>query len=253
MLLAEDFRREAREALKGKWGPAVGTGFVASMLGAYTALGTGGSGGSGSEELTSDLLNSNIISDEIVAVILVILGFWLMILVVLLMVNFVIGGAITLGYVKFNLNLVDKKDARFSDLFSQFGRLGQGFVLQLLRSIFIFLWTLLFLIPGIIATYRYAMAPYILCENPYMSASEAITASKELMDGNKWRLFCLDFSFIGWALLCVFTLGIGFLWLYPYQEAAYAAFYREIKRERYGSVSDESEEGNTYNYYEANL
>ena len=61
-----------------------------------------------------------------------------------------------------------------------------------------------------------------------MTAREAIAASKEMMRGNRWRLFCLGFSFIGWSLLCALTLGIGTLWLRPYEEAAHAAFYREV-------------------------
>lgn len=72
------------------------------------------------------------------------------------------------------------------------------------------------------------MTSYILAENPEMSAGEAIDRSEELMKGNKWRLFCLQFSFIGWSILCAFTLGIGTLWLTPYMEAASAAFYRDI-------------------------
>ena len=113
--------------------------------------------------------------------------------------------------------------------------MGAGFFMQLLRSIYIFLWSLLFVIPGIYAAYGYAMTPYILLENPEMTANEAITKSKELMHGNRWRLFCLEISFIGWALLAaLLTLGIGVLWLKPYMETSFAAFYREIKAEKYG-------------------
>jgi uncharacterized membrane protein len=89
-------------------------------------------------------------------------------------------------------------------------------------------------IPGIIKTYSYSMAAYILQEHPEMTPNDAITKSRELMDGNKWRLFCLHFSFIGWSFLCVFTCGIGYLWLFPYEQTAVAAFYREIWREAYG-------------------
>ena len=129
-----------------------------------------------------------------------------------------------------------------------------------LTGLYIALWSLLFIIPGIIKSFSYAMAPYILAEHPEMTASEAITESRHMMDGNKWRLFCLDFSFIGWSLLCslpvfvmVFALtgkilssggnivnvllwviplniplSAGFLFLRPYEEAAWAAFYRDV-------------------------
>ena len=100
--------------------------------------------------------------------------------------------------------------------------------MRFLINLYIFLWTLLFIIPGIIASYSYSMTHYIMAENPEYGVNEAIAASKEMMRGNRWRLFCLRFSFIGWSILCIFTLGIGYLWLNPYMEAANAAFYKEI-------------------------
>ena len=72
------------------------------------------------------------------------------------------------------------------------------------------------------------MTGYILADHPELTASEAIECSKEMMDGNRFRLFCLQLSFIGWSILCAFTFGIGNLWLTPYRQAATAAFYREI-------------------------
>lgn len=100
--------------------------------------------------------------------------------------------------------------------------------MQLLVGIYTFLWTLLLIIPGIIAAFSYAMTPYILEENPYMPINEAIRQSKVMMYGNKWRLFCLEISFIGWALLSVLTCGIGFLWLAPYINAAECAFFFDV-------------------------
>lgn len=100
---------------------------------------------------------------------------------------------------------------------------------MLLMAIFIFLWSLLFLIPGIIKTFSYAMTPYILEENPQLSANEAIDHSRAMMKGHKFDLFWLYLSFIGWILLSILTLGIGFLWLAPYMETAQAAFYEDVK------------------------
>ena len=242
MLVAQDFKERALAALRGKWGLAVGTGFVASLLGAYTALGNSSSSSNSDEEdirYSVEMLQK-MLPEEIFTLIVTIFNVLVIVVIVYAIILFVIGGPISLGYAKFNLNLVDGNSPQFSDLFSQFSRLGEGLVMQLLRSLLIFLWALLFVIPGIIATYRYAMAPYILYENPGMSAYEAIQRSKELMEGNKWRLFCLSFSFIGWRILAIFTLGIGLLWVIPYEEAAYAAFYREIVRERYGENVQET-------------
>lgn len=102
---------------------------------------------------------------------------------------------------------------------------------MVLSSIYIFLWTLLLIIPGIIKSYSYALTPYILVEHPEMSANEAIEESMRLMDGHKFDLFYLQLSFIGWAILSILSLGLGFFWLIPYQMTAQAAFYRDIKNE----------------------
>lgn len=100
---------------------------------------------------------------------------------------------------------------------------------MILSTIYIFLWTLLLIIPGIIKSYSYALTPYILVEHPEMSPNEAIEESMRLMDGHKFDLFYLQLSFIGWAILSILSLGLGVFWLIPYQMTAYAAFYRDIK------------------------
>lgn len=102
---------------------------------------------------------------------------------------------------------------------------------MILSTIYIFLWTLLLIIPGIIKSYSYALTPYILVEHPEMSANEAIEESMRLMDGHKFDLFYLQLSFIGWAILSILSLGLGVFWLIPYQMTAQAAFYRDIKNE----------------------
>ncbi|MDL2311198.1 DUF975 family protein, partial [Peptostreptococcaceae bacterium OttesenSCG-928-C18] len=94
-----------------------------------------------------------------------------------------------------------------------------------LRDIYIFLWTLLFIIPGIIKSYEYYYVDNILVENPEMSLSDAIRISKEMSFGEKMDLFILDLSFIGWALLSILTLGLGFLFLHPYTYATNARLY----------------------------
>lgn len=99
----------------------------------------------------------------------------------------------------------------------------------LLGLLYIVLWSLLLIVPGIIKRYSYAMLPYILRDDPNISYNDAIELSMEMMDGNKWRLFLLDLSFIGWYLLALLTLGIGFLFLTPYMRSTYANFYEELK------------------------
>ena len=144
------------------------------------------------------------------------------------LVGFILGGVIQLGYAQFLLKLHDGQNPEFSDLFSQFHRFGQGFAQKFLRGLYTFLWGLLFVIPGIIKGLSYAMTPYIMAENPDMSAQDAIRASMELMDGHKGELFWLHLTFIGWDLLAALTLNIGHLVLNPYKNAAEAAFYRQL-------------------------
>ena len=96
--------------------------------------------------------------------------------------------------------------------------------------LYIVLWSLLFVIPGIIKAFSYAMTPYILVEHPEMSINQAIDESRRLMKGHKFDYFYLELSFIGWAILSsVFTLGIGFIWLIPYISTSAAAFYNDLK------------------------
>ena len=98
-----------------------------------------------------------------------------------------------------------------------------------LTYLFIFLWSLLLVIPGIVKAFSYALTPFILEERPELSANEAIDHSRAMMKGHKFDLFWLLLSFIGWGFLCMFTFGIGFLWLTPYMQTSFASFYEDVK------------------------
>ena len=98
-----------------------------------------------------------------------------------------------------------------------------------LTKIFVFLWTLLFIIPGIVKTLSYAMTNYILVDRPELSANEAINLSKDMMEGHRFDLLYLYLSFAGWFVLSLFTLGIGFLWLIPYVQTSQSSFYLDVK------------------------
>lgn len=102
-------------------------------------------------------------------------------------------------------------------------------VTYLLTQIYIVLWTLLLIVPGIIKGYSYAMVPYILRDDPTISGNRAIELSMQMMEGNKMRLFTLHLTFIGWIVLACLTLGIGFLFVMPYIESTIANFYEELK------------------------
>lgn len=94
-------------------------------------------------------------------------------------------------------------------------------------------------IPGIILSYCYVMAPFLLKDYPELEWREVLRTSREMMNGHKWDFFCLQLSFIGWILAAIFTCGIGFLWLLPYMTAAEAAFYNDLKAETITEVADD--------------
>ncbi|MFW6287204.1 MAG: DUF975 family protein [bacterium] len=141
----------------------------------------------------------------------------------------IITGPLILGLAGCFLFLIRKKTFRYEILLDGFSNFRSAFFTFILSSFYIALWSLLFIIPGIIAIYRYSMAYYILHDNPDMSGSEAIKASKEMMKGYKGKLFMLHFSFIGWAILCFFTFYIGFFWLMPYIQTSITYFYQNLK------------------------
>lgn len=147
--------------------------------------------------------------------------------------NIILSGAFTLGFAILFLNLVRSGKAKFGDLFKGFNNFGKALLAYLLRSLFILLWGLLLIIPGIIAAIKYSQTFYILADNPNMKAIDAIRESKRMMEGNKWKYFKLQLSFIGWALLSILTLGIGYLWLAQYMYASYALFYEDLKGNKF--------------------
>ena len=223
-MFASDYRRIARDSLAGNWGPSIVAGLIASLLGGLVV----GSSGIDLDIDTDTLRNIQFSFPTLFETIKAILiGS-----VVINLVHIFVGCAVRLGYCTYLLKQHDRQVRDYKDLFSHFNIYGSALSLALLEGILVALWTLLLIIPGIIARYRYAMAPFIMAENPDLTATQAINLSKQMMQGNKWRLCCLELSFIGWALLSVLTLGIGELFLVPYTSAARAAFYRSLCDER---------------------
>jgi uncharacterized membrane protein len=141
-----------------------------------------------------------------------------------------IGGPMLIGLAIFSLTIARNQDAKLEQIFEGFKKnFGTALVAYLLKAIFVFLWTLLLIIPGIIAAISYSQVFYILAENDSISGTDALKKSKEMMYGYKWKYFCLRLRFIGWFLLCILTLGVGFLWFTPYITISCANFYDDIK------------------------
>jgi uncharacterized membrane protein len=144
----------------------------------------------------------------------------------------ILGGPLTIGLYGYFSKKARGEPVSFGNLFDAFSDLfGKSFLLWLFEGIFLCLWSLLFCIPGIIKTFSYSMSFFILRDNPGMKPIDAITASRKMMNGHKWRLFCLFFSFIGWSLLCTLSFGIGYLWLTPYVIQSMANFYEDLKQQ----------------------
>jgi uncharacterized membrane protein len=139
-------------------------------------------------------------------------------------ISFVLSGPFLLGLVTYFINLKRENNPKIENIFSGFNNFGSA----LIMVIFILLWTLLLIVPGVIACLRYSMAFYILSDNPDIGAMNALNKSKELMLHNKKKLFYLWISFIGWGLCCILTLGIGFLWFIPYMSLSMVNFYEDI-------------------------
>ena len=185
MLPNRQIKTEAKAALSGNWGIAIGIWVVYLVLGsaiAFTFIGP-----------------------------------------------IILSGVFAFGFMAAYLTLVRTKSTSFETLFSGFSNFGTTCVAGILQTIFLTLWTLLFIIPGIVKIYSYSMTYYVLHDNPNLSASEAITESRRMMNGYKGKLFCLDLSFIGWFLLSALTLGLLGFYVLPYYNAARARFYEDLK------------------------
>ena len=140
-----------------------------------------------------------------------------------------IAGPLALGVSVFALSLSRGTEAKLKQVFEGFERFGTALATYLLSVLFIILWALLLIIPGIIAALSYSQIYFILADNPDIGPMEAIDRSKKMMIGNKWKFFCLGWRFFGWMILSVLTLGIGFLWLMPYMTVTFAKFYDDVK------------------------
>ncbi len=137
------------------------------------------------------------------------------------------------GYMSYCLNASRNRDAKLKDIFDGFAFFLKVIWLTIIQSVFVFLWSLLLIVPGIIAAYRYRQSFYIMFDNPDMSALDCIRKSKALMVGKKLELFVLDLSFIGWAFLSslvqsYIVLPVVNIWLEPYRGITYANFYNAL-------------------------
>ena len=149
------------------------------------------------------------------------------------LLGILLDGALMVGLCIANMKLVRGEKVKVKDLFEAFDNcdLTSTIGLSVKTAVFTLLWSLLFIIPGIVAAYSYSMAPYILADKPELTGGEAIAESKRVMKGRKMKLFLLDLSYTGWILLGILTLGILLIWVIPRMDAARAAFYEDLRKD----------------------
>lgn len=138
---------------------------------------------------------------------------------------------VSAGFTIFLLNTIRNTAASIGNLLDGFGMFLRIIGLALLEGLLIFLWSLLLVVPGIIAAYRYRQAIYLLLDHPEMSVLDCIRESKRMMKGHKWELFVLDLSFLGWYLISAIPI-LGFIaqvWVTPYTNMSYALYYENLR------------------------
>ena len=141
----------------------------------------------------------------------------------------IITPAFTLSMTRVYLNVIKGVQPKVGDAFTGFDDFWAAFKVTFLTGLFTYLWSLLFVIPGIVKGLSYSMSTFILAENKGKAALECINESKAMTAGHKMDLFVLGLSFIGWGFVCVITLGIASIWVVPYMEATYANVYNSLK------------------------
>lgn len=158
-------------------------------------------------------------------------GFMMSLGLISMFISLVIVAPLDLGWCIMSLEIMRGLPVAFSNIFKGFKRIWAAIFTSFLYVLFVSLWTLLLIIPGIIKSYSYAMCFYILADNDDVGALEAITRSRHMMNGHKWELFLLQLSFIPWFLLSILTLGLAMLYVGPYYNVTVANFYRRLKAE----------------------
>ena len=141
----------------------------------------------------------------------------------------ILAGPLTLGLSNFSLSFSRNQNAQLEQLFESFDRFRIALTAYITIIVYVVLWLLLLIVPGILAALSYSQTFFILADDNSISARDAMNKSKAMMKGKRYDLFCLGCRFIGWGLLCIITLGIGLLWLIPYMHISFAKFYDDLK------------------------
>ena len=225
-------RDRGREAFKNNYWPCVLAAFLLSLVSSGgTAAAAGSTSTTSTEEIQAQI--DSLTQEQLMAVVSIFLGILAMAMIISFLLRIFLVNPLDVGCSRFFKKNIEENPAPLGVIKEGFSNYCHTFATLFLRDLFITLWAILFIIPGIIKGYSYRLVPYILRDNPELSATETITRSKELMDGHKMDAFKLDLSFLGWLILGVLTLGIGLVfWTSPYMESAEAQFYVDVLNER---------------------
>ena len=228
MLTSKELRVKAWNSLKGKYWRAF---LVILVLGLLASGGTSLQTSSQTLTETINLVDPSEMDETMELGAAVVGAIATVMAIVGMAISLFIGNAADVGLAHYFILNTDSKPS-FADAFYGFKvKYLRNIGTLLLVGIKLALWSLLLVVPGIIKSFEYAIIPYILADDPEISSKEAFRKAKEMMMGNKWRLFKLNLSFFGWFVLCVVTCGLGTPFLLPYVSAANAEFYAELKNQ----------------------
>lgn len=199
MILRSELKQNAKNQLKNNWGLAIGIIIVCTLISCIPNL----------------LVEIN---DESLAI-----------AIITPIITLFITGPLTIGQCKFFINLANRSNPKFSDLWYGFNNILKAIGVTLLVGIIVSIGTILLIIPGIILSFMYSQVYYIMAENPEMSIIDCLKESARIMKGHKMDLFVLELSFLGWVILMGITFGIAGLYVLPYYSATLTNFYLEIK------------------------
>jgi uncharacterized membrane protein len=224
MWTRKELKDRAKTFLRKNYWKAFLVSIVIAIAGGNSGWGGGGSSNSGG----NSTFTSNHSFD--LTVVLIAIFTFIVIILIIMALRIFIGYSLEVGGRRYFVKSVQYKDNKKCFRFGFDGQNYSGIIkTMLLTEVYTFLWSLLLIIPGIVKGYSYSMVPYILADNPNIGVKKAIALSNEMTMGHKSDMFVLDLSFIGWYLLGIIALGIGVLFVLPYENATKAELYLVLR------------------------
>ncbi|MBR2729771.1 MAG: DUF975 family protein [Lachnospiraceae bacterium] len=229
MWTRQELKGIGKTALKANYWKSVIAAFLLALLagGVYTSSRSQ----SIEMDVTPESLQQGMQSIPLEAIALI-SGALLIILLIALVLKIFFFNPLKVGCFSFFRKNVTDPGTKLDMILSGFSQYGRTFVTLFLSDLYVFLWCLLLVIPGLMKAYSYRLVPYILADDPELSPREVLEKSQQMMDGQRWNAFVYDLSFLGWEILGVLTFGVvNLLWTNPYKENADAALYLRLRGE----------------------